>query len=315
MPPPTNPMFKIFGDATDNPALPIFTNSDVSGDYGAGVLLDIDFADPEGAGGYTGSFVNGDKIINSAADHVIRRLIPSATIADLSATILGTRTASQIAIERTSKGYPHIVASQTVSPSGSFRFDFALPLKQYFYDNPTHAYVMHIEECITTISTQTANPGDGEAFIQNGSSYSSNYLIRFDGRNSGTGGSLGKGGTRVLDPDLGSTTGEHFKAMSATGVNGALPVAASMDAGWVWGATGGGTNATYRSSIARRLVIEDQTVSLAALAAAQAAGILTDELQDAAGIIARRRAIWTMRKASADYYQGDTWTAPTTLLA
>lgn len=317
---PTNPMFKIYGDTTDNAALPIFTNSDAAGDYGAGILVDIDFADPEGAGGYQGAFTNGDLIANSAAEHVIRRLIPSASVADLAMTIAGNRTAQQIAIERTGKGYPHIVSSKTANPSGTFRLNFGLPIRQYMLDFPNNVIVASFEEYITDISTQTSNPGDGELFMQNGATYSANYLFRFDGRNGGTGGALGKGsstgsGTRVVDPDNGSTTGHHFKAVSASGANAPLPTAASMDAGWVWGATAGGANATYRSSIALRMIVEDLTVSAAALAAAKAAGIITDELQDPAGSIARRRAIWNMRKLSADYYSGDTFTAPGTLLA
>lgn len=323
---PVNARYNINGDTVDDAVCPIFTNSDVSGDFGAGLLLDIDFADPDGAGGYAGAWAAGDLIPNSAAEHVIRRLIPSATKASLSAIIGGTYAANQIVIQRTGKGYPHIIVSQ-VNDAYANQFFFSLPtdILTYILANPTHQYRLSIEEYLTRLDTWTANPGNAEAIICQTSAATGNYLARIEGRNSATSGFrpntvVGSGGTQigsVATPDLGTTTGEHYKSIgvvSWTGTYAGL-TAANLTARWQWGPQASAGLHLGRSSIARRLVLEDMTVSQAALAAAVAAGSAATETQDWAGCNGRGGGVWAARIASGDYYSGDTFNSPASVLA
>jgi len=323
---PVNSRLNVGGDVVDDAVCPIFTNSDISGDFGAGLLLDIDFADPDGAGGYTGNWTAGDLIPNSAAEHVIRRLLPSSTPASLSCAIGGSYAANQIVIQRTGKGYPHIIVSQ-VNDAYANQFYFALPadILTYILANPTHQYRVSIEEYITRQDTWTANPGNAELLIVQTSAATGNYLARIEGLNSATGGFrpnslVTSGGTKLgsaASPDLGSTTGEHYKSVGVASWSGTYSglVAANLTARWQWGPQQSAGLHLSRSSIARRLILEDMTVSQAALAAAVAAGSAATETQDWSGCNGRGAAVWAARVASTDYYSGDTFNAPSSVLA
>jgi hypothetical protein len=310
---PINARVLIDGDSVDDPICPLDTNSDISGDFGAGLLLDIDFADPDGAGGYTGNWTAGDLIPNSAADYVISRLLPGSTKASLSCTIGGTYASNQIIVQRTGKGYPHIIVSQ-VNDAYANQFYFGLPavILTYILENPTHQFRVSIEEYITRLDTWTGNPGNCEFILVQTSAATGNYLARIEGNNSATGGFrpntlVTSGGTRLgsaATPDLGTTYGAHYKSIGVASWSGTYSglTASQLTARWQWGPQASSGLHLSRSSIARRLVLEDMTVSQAALAAAITAGSAATETQDWAGCNGRGAAVWSARCANADYY-------------
>lgn len=317
---PLNALTKINGSANDDPAAPLFVGSDIAGLYGDGALMVIDFADPLGAGGYVGAFAAGDTVINSVAEHVARRTIPGASLASLNPIIAGTYAANQIIIQRTSRGYPHIVVTQTNDADGvGFWFELPDAIKSYIIANPTHQYRVAIEETITRIDSYTGNPGNCEAVIENVNGNTGNLLARLEGRNQGSGGFRPFDTKRIgatMLPDFMSSTGDHFKSIGVNGFSNTVPGSASdLRARWCWGNTDGGGINKARSSVARRFVLEDMTRSAAALAAAVAAGSSTTETQGWSGADARHQAIWNMRRTSTDYYSGDTYNSPSSVLA
>lgn len=135
-----------------------------------------------------------------------------------------------------------------------------------------------------------------------------------EGRNNGSGGSRPFDGRRLVAtmlPDFMSTTGEHFKSISVDGWSNNLPASPNATtARWSWGPTDGGGVHQARSSIARRFVLMDLTVSQAALTAATAAGSPTSESWTPASADARHQVVWAMRRQSTDYYFGDTFNQP-----
>lgn len=317
---PQNTLSPIYGDATDRPEQPIFTNSnDVSGRYGAGMLLDIDWADPDGAGAYAGTFVAGDKIKNSCADHVIRKLIPSATAADaLSMTVGGTFAANQIVVQRSGKGYPHVIVSQVNATTSSLLY-LSIPdaVLAYIIANPNNEYRACVTERITRADTNTANSGNAEFSIHQPGQTTANYLLRIEGLNAATSGFRPNSAPKKLgsraSPDLGTTLDEHFKSIGALSFSGTVPTTtANLQGRYGFGPSLGGQ---ARSAIMRRVTLEDMTVSKAALAAAVTAGSTTTEAQGWTGADNRHFANWQARVASTDYYSGDTFNSPASVLA
>lgn len=312
---PSNLLIKTYGDPTDNPVDPIFTNSDITGDFGDGLLMDIDFFDPDGAGGYAGAYAAGDLIINSAWEHVARRLIPGATRDQLSCTIARNGAANQLRVERTGRGAMHVQISATNDDANTlFALNFPAAIVAYIIANPTHQYRAAIEEQITRVDGWTGNPGNCEAVIYRSDAATGDLLFRMEGRNNGSGGFRPFDGRRLVAtmlPDFMSTTGEHFKSISVDGWSNNLPASPNATtARWSWGPTDGGGVHQARSSIARRFVLMDLTVSQAALTAATAAGSPTSESWTPASADARHQVVWAMRRQSTDYYFGDTFNQP-----
>lgn len=208
-------------------------------------------------------------------------------------------------MERTSRGGLHGIISATLgdgSTAKSAALDLPTAIKTYVLANPSHSFYFSAWVRYTR-SNVSGNQDTDFAIVNIPAGATGNYLLLACGNTDRptqveTAGRLLGGRAPGAYP---VATGNLFRNRAADAWTGTAPVIANLMAGARFGATGfnnTGSNASgYASKILYRLTFEDLTVSGRSYATVDAADL----------------ALYTAAFASGGYFNGDTFTDPTTI--